>query len=188
MNRSIGRWDLLGIPFIVAIGSALHFIFAWSGYRPPVALIAAVNESVWEHLKLAFWPGLFWALVEKRYLGLNAWRFWAAKGLSLLIAPLLIILIFYGYTSLIGTNLLAIDIATFVIAVTFSQLASAWLLQSQTFGSTLQRTGIVLLACQLAAFSTFTFLPPPLPLFEDSRNGTRGIPTDFERGTMHHGG
>lgn len=53
MAGKIWSLELVGIPFIVILGSLLHFAFAWSGYWIPVALVAAVNESAWEQLKLA---------------------------------------------------------------------------------------------------------------------------------------
>ena len=179
---------MLGIPFIMVSGSALHFAFAWSGHWKPVAIVAAVNESVWEHLKLAFWPGLSWALLESWSIRSDAWRFWAAKGLALIVAPLLIVFLFYGYTNFIGRNLLVLDIAIFGISVACSQLTSIWLLQSQALGDTLRRIGIVTLVSQLAAFSTFTYFPPPFSLFEDSRNGMRGIPAEAEARPMNHAG
>lgn len=134
---------MLGIPFIIGSGSALHFALAWSSHWKPVAIVAAVNESVWEHLKLAFWPGLLWAVLESWSVRLDAWRSWAAKGLALIVAPLLIVFLFHGYTNVIGVNLLVFDIAIFVISVACSQLTSIWLLQSQTLGDTLRRIGIV---------------------------------------------
>ena len=127
MKQKSWQLELLGIPFIVIVGSLLHFTFAWSGYWPPVALIAAVNESVWEHLKLAFWPSIVWAAAVYVALRPNATQFWSASGYALLIAPLLIVTIFYTYTAIVGRNLLALDIATFVIAVAAGQIASATL-------------------------------------------------------------
>lgn len=46
----------------------------------------------------------------------------------------------------------------------------------------------VTLVSQLAAFSTFTYFPPPFSLFEDSRNGMRGIPAEAEARPMNHAG
>ena len=54
---AIVSWELASAAFMVLAGSGLHFAFDWSAGWPPLALIAAVNESIWEHLKLAFWPG-----------------------------------------------------------------------------------------------------------------------------------
>lgn len=187
MRDSVAIWGVLGIPFIIVYGSALHFAFGWSGYWTPVAIVAAVNESVWEHLKLAFWPGLLWASLESWSGRLDAERYWAAKGLALFVAPLLIVSLFYGYTSFIGRNWLALDITIFVIAVACSQLISIWLLQSQALDK-LRHMGIGALIIQLAAFSTFTYFPPPFSIFEDTRNGMRGIPADAVPLPMNHTG
>jgi hypothetical protein len=117
VDRQYLRWELVGAAFIIIAGSALHFMFAWSGYWSSVALVAAVNESVWEHVKLAFWPGLLWALIEFCVLRSNTSEFWSAKGYGLLVAPTLIVVMFYSYTALLGRNILVLDIATFMIAI-----------------------------------------------------------------------
>jgi hypothetical protein len=176
MNHAIVKWEAAGIPFTVLIGLALHYAFAWSGYWPPVALVAAVNESVWEHLKLAFWPSLLWALLEYFVFRLGVQNFWAAKSLALLVAPTVIVITFYGYTSLLGRNVLALDIATFVIAIAIGQLSSALLVKSELKFNWVRSTGGLLLTIQLAAYSSFTFYPPAFGMFEDPRIGIRGIP------------
>jgi hypothetical protein len=176
MNLRLARWELLGISFVVLVGLVLHYSFAWSGNWKPIALVAPVNESVWEHFKLVFWPALLWALLENAALELDARAFWSAKGYALLIAPILIVIIFYGYTAVLGRNFLAMDIATFVIAVVAAQSASAQLVKANLQTRRAHLIGIGLLLCQFAAYSTFTFYPPSLGLFEDGRNGIRGIP------------
>lgn len=45
---------LIGMIFIIFLGSMLHFTFELSGRNPLVSVFSAVNESVWENLKLAF--------------------------------------------------------------------------------------------------------------------------------------
>jgi hypothetical protein len=166
--------------FIVALGSALHFAFAWAGYWPPVALVAAVNESIWEHLKLAFWPGLLWAAIERPNLDLRPSEFWAAKGIALLVPPAAIIAIFTTYTGILGENILFLDIATFVVAVVLGQIVSIWLLNFGSSSLTFRRLGHLLIGLQLVAYSTLTFFPPRLDLFMDTRNGTYGIPARLE--------
>jgi len=142
-----------------------------------MALLAPVNESVWEHFKLAFWPALLWALLEKAVLDeLNARAFWSAKGYALLVTPMLIAIIFYSYTAMLGQNIFALDIAAFVIAVVVTQLSSAQLLKANIDTRWGRTIGISFLCCQILGYSTFTYYPPPLGLFEDGRNGTRGIP------------
>ena len=56
MPRHALAWDLAGIPVVVVGGILLHFCFAWGGSRPVLAVFCPINESVWEHLKMAYWP------------------------------------------------------------------------------------------------------------------------------------
>jgi hypothetical protein len=49
-----------GIPCIFFTGCMLHFLYRWTGFWPPVAWLTAVNDSLWEHGKPAFWPALAW--------------------------------------------------------------------------------------------------------------------------------
>jgi hypothetical protein len=41
-------------------GALLHFLFDWTGCSHYVALFSAVNESVWEHVKIMLWPMVLW--------------------------------------------------------------------------------------------------------------------------------
>lgn len=52
------RTELLGFALIVLLGTALHYTYALSGECWLVGVFSAMNESVWEHLKLAVWPSL----------------------------------------------------------------------------------------------------------------------------------
>jgi hypothetical protein len=173
-------WAIGGTLFITIVGSALHFAFAWSGNWLPVAVFGAVNESIWEHLKLAFWPGLVWAAIERPNLNRGRSEFWAVKGIALLVAPISIVLVFTAYTSILGRNILYLDIGTFIFAVALGQWVSAWLISSSLNSVAIRHLGHLLLAMQIMAYSTFTFLPPEIGLFMDSRNGSYGIPAHSE--------
>ncbi len=59
------KWILLGIPVLILLGFPMHYIYQWSCNSPIVGAIAPVNESIWEHLKLTFWPMLLWWLAGK---------------------------------------------------------------------------------------------------------------------------
>ena len=176
-SRAILRWEIAGATFIILAGSALHFAFGWTGGWRPAALIAAVNESIWEHLKLAFWPALFWAFLPQKGSNLRFLGRLAVKGFTLILTAVLIVIIFKSYTAVLGRNLLPLDIGTFILAVLFGQVASAALSLHAMAVPALLPLGLSLLVVQLAAYTSFTFYPPDLWLFIDSRNGLRGIPS-----------
>ena len=63
MNKVL-RYEIVGIAFIVFLGSFLHFTYELSGFNQVVAAFSAVNESTWEHLKLSVFPALIYAALE----------------------------------------------------------------------------------------------------------------------------
>ena len=59
MEKRLMRQQLLGALFVLVTGTALHFVYGWSGGHPVAGALSAVNESVWEHMKLVFVPLFF---------------------------------------------------------------------------------------------------------------------------------
>lgn len=175
MKRSILRWELGGIIFIVVLGSLLHFAFEWSGNWPPLGAIAAVNESVWEHLKLGFWPALLYAALEYGRFGKSANNFPFAKTAGIYLIPVTIVVLYYAYTAILGHGLLVVDIAIFVVAVIIGQLVSYKLLMASALPARVNRFAPVALVILAILFVLFTFYPPQIPLFRDSVTGGYGI-------------
>jgi len=166
---------MTGFVLISLAGSFLHFVFELSGEWLPAALVAAVNESVWEHLKLAFWPGLVYALVEWPFFGRRVKNFWTAKAVGLFAVPLVIVSLFYGYTAWAGHNVLWLDISLFFLAVLVGQMLSCRILLRRPVASGIKIPAGILLVLMIAAFSLLTYFPPRCPLFQDPRTGRYGI-------------
>lgn len=185
-NQSVLTYELIGIVFIIILGSVLHFTFEWSGSQAVVGVFSAVNESVWEHLKLAFWPALLFLLVEYAPLKKMAANFFFAKSVSVYLMVLIIPVVFYSYTAVTGESILAVDIASFVVAVVFGQLASCKLLTHKRLSEKLVWISLSALVALGIAFALFTFIPPQAQYLEtrsledteflnskrDSRNAT----------------
>ncbi len=175
----IFRWEAWGILFIVLFGSFLHFTFGLSGDWRPLGIISAVNESVWEHLKLAFWPAVFWTIVEffmvRRPGKDNSPNFILAKAIGAYIMPLIIVAIFYLHTAFTGDSILAIDIASFLIAVIIGQIASYKLWRTLKLPGAFNSLGLAMLIMGALLFSIFTFYPPEAGIFQDPTTGGYGI-------------
>ena len=87
---------IIGIIFISLIGTLLHFMYEWTNHNKVVSLFAAVNESTWEHIKIALTPIFIWTLYDGAVYGLNP-NYFVAKMVSILVIILLIPILFYGY-------------------------------------------------------------------------------------------
>jgi len=172
--KSILIFELVGIFFIVLLGSALHFTFELSGGNPVVGVFSAVNESVWEHLKLSFWPALLYAVIEYRYLNKKTGNFLPAKTIGIYAMPLVIVSSFYLYRAFSEENLV-LDILIFIVAVAIGQLASYKLMLWKETPIICTKIFIIALIVLACLFLIFTFYPPHLPLFYDPTSGGYGI-------------
>ena len=168
-------YELAGIVFIIVFGSMLHFAFEWSGGQAIVGVFSAVNESVWEHLKLGFWPAIAFALIERKYLKKSTSNFLFAKTVGIYLIPIIITVIFYSYTAILGESILVIDILSFIIAVIVGQLVSYKLLTGKTVPYNLERVSLIALILLGLAFVVFTFYPPSLGMFQDPITEEYGI-------------
>jgi hypothetical protein len=175
MKRSVLRWELVGVGVIFLAGSLFHFLFDWSGGLAPVGVIAAVNESVWEHFKIAFWPALIYAVIEYPFLRRYTNNFFIAKAIGFYVMPLVIAAIFYAYTAIFGEEILAVDILIFLVAIALGQFASYKILTLKQWPRWLCGVGVAMVVLLAVAFGVVTFYPPHLGVFRDAVSGGYGI-------------
>jgi hypothetical protein len=173
-KKSIFWYELGGMVFIIVIGSMLHFTFELSGFQEIVGMFSAVNESVWEHLKIAFFPTLLYTIFEYRYLNKKTNNFFFAKTLGVFAILIIIPLIFYSYTIFIEHNL-TIDVLSFIFAIMVGQLVSYKMLTFKQLSKNLKLISLVALVILAIAFVVFTFYPPQIQLFQDPNTGEYGI-------------
>ena len=76
---------------MLAAGNLLHFVYDWTGQSPVAGALAAVNESVWEHMKLLTTPWVLWSIAELVAVGRSGLPVTAARAAGLLagLAPIL---------------------------------------------------------------------------------------------------
>ncbi len=174
MNLKFAVIALSGTLFIVFLGTTLHFTYAASGNNMVVGGFSAVNESVWEHLKLPFWPALAWTLVELALVRRTVGNFFLSRAVGAYFMVTIIPIVFYAYTAFLSESL-AIDIGTFIAAVVVGQIIT-YRLFNRTKPSkrteTIALTALILLA---VVFIAFTYYPPHVQLFLDPETSTYGI-------------
>lgn len=173
---NIKCWQKVGFVFTIIVGTLLHFTYEWSGANPIVGMFSAVNESVWEHLKLLFTPMLLFAIFEFFVYGKNIKNFIPVKALSILIGMLTIIVSYYTYTGIVGEHYLWADIAIFILGVLIAYCFSCRFLNTDFLSTnTAIQLGWVVLILMIVCFAYFTFNPPHIGLFQDPITGEYGI-------------
>jgi hypothetical protein len=187
-NSKLLLWELGCVFWICFAGSSLHFAFELSDYWTPLALIAAVNESVWEHLKIYFWPGLLYTLVQYTYTRNIANNYWLGKGVALIVTPIVITLSYHTYIYWVTSSGAKTSVGAILMIMFFGvlvgQLCSYKILTSERFDFVARRHVAAGYASLVLMFSTFTFFPPPFFLFENylcyKYTSEYGILSDYE--------
>ncbi|HPO27977.1 MAG TPA: DUF6512 family protein, partial [Petrotogaceae bacterium] len=67
-KKTLFYWEVGGFFFVCLMVLLFRFMFSFTGGNFLFALFFALNESVWEQLKLVFWPALFWGLTESIFI------------------------------------------------------------------------------------------------------------------------
>ena len=154
------RQLILTFAAAVLAGCALHFLYGWWP-NAVTALFSPVNESLWEHVKLIFWPFLGTALI------LNRDRPGGIRP-SLLMLPLMCVLMLalgWAYHITLGGEAMWVDIAIFILVMTLG----FWL--ATRFSGPFKGVKWVLpiaIAIALALLiGWFTLYPPEGLLFRD---------------------
>ncbi len=159
---------------VFVIGAANHFLFDAIGRWAPLGWAAPVNESLWEHLKMAFWPAMIVGGVLNARLPTIEHRLVCTTAAAW-IATLLVVPLFYAYTHILGHHHLAADVAIFAVAVA----AGHWVAYRVAIGPRPSRlstaTAVGLASALAAAMIVFTYAPPRMEVFRDSSTDRYGL-------------
>lgn len=172
-KKEVRNWQIGVTIFSIIFGTVLHFLYEWSNENQIIALFSAVNESTWEHLKLLFFPMLISTIIGFSYKGKVIPNYLCAKVLGIILAMSFVVIFFYTYVGIIGTNFAIVDIGSFFIAVGLGQYVAYQKMQSTSSCSNVIPIIILLVLC--SCFLIFTFFPLHIALFEDPIIGLFGI-------------
>ena len=166
MKKSISFWQMLGFIFTGVGGTLLHFLYDWTGQNPVIGAFSAVNESIWEHMKLLFFPMLIFSFIEFTRIGKEYPNFWCVKLIGNLVGLTLIPALYYTYTGALGVSADWFNIAIFFIAAAAVYWLETKLLQSRWPRCQYPAVALGTLLLLGIVFVMLTFYPPNLPLFQ----------------------
>lgn len=164
--KHLKHYTIIGIIFVIITGTLAHFLYDWTGNNPIVGLFTPINESVWEHMKLLFFPMLIYSLImilkfHRKYSCITS-----ALCFGTLVGALLIPLFYYTYTFILNKNVFILDIGTFIASI----VIAFWLSYKLTLSCRLESytSLLCIIVCLLfVCFLVFTYRPPNITIFQD---------------------
>jgi len=160
--------------FSLILGALGHFIYKWSGYNKIMALFFAVNESVWEHIKIGLTPMFIVFIIEFFFYG-DIKIFYIAKFLGFSTFILLIPILFFSYTSLTKKHILVVDVLIFVISLVVAYSVDYLYLNNGIHNVFLNLISIIGITIFVIMYLLFTVYPLKNIIFKDPETGKYGI-------------
>ncbi len=161
------KFQIFSVIFTWILGTILHFTYDWSNQNAIVGAFSAITESTWEHLKLLFFPMLITTIIGYFYLKPKEEykNFLCAKTIGILSALAFVVVFFYTYTGIIGTNFAILDIGSFFVGVFLGEYM-VYKLTNKISGCKNCLAAFILIVLFIC-FIVFTYNAPQIGLFRD---------------------
>lgn len=162
--KGLKSYIIIGIIFVSVLGTLFHFAYGWSENNIFVGLFTPINESIWEHTKLLFFPMLIYSFYLNKKIGKEYPCLNSAMISGTLSGVAIIIVMFYTYSGILGFHTAFADIAIFYISV----ILAFCIVYKLTLSCKANKYHTLLQALQIITiclYIIFTFSPPDIPLF-----------------------
>lgn len=155
------------ISFIVAsiLGVVFHFLYDWTGQNRLIGFFVPVNESIWEHLKLVFYPIALVSVAEYYLAGIPSDNFLCIKVRSIWVGMLSTVTLFYTCTGVIGRIIDWLNIVIYFVAVGAGYCYSCRRLLGQKPVKNTPALCIICFTIVAILLMLFTLYPPSIGIF-----------------------
>ncbi|MDE6744420.1 MAG: hypothetical protein K2J95_11125 [Lachnospiraceae bacterium] len=164
--KHLKQYTIIGIIFVLIAGTLAHFLYDWTGKNHIVGLFTPINESIWEHMKLLFFPMLIYSLIMILKFRREYSCITSGLCFGILTGALLIPLFYYAYTYILGNNVFIIDISIYILSIVIAFWLSYKLTLSHRLESYTSILGM-LVSVLFVCFLVFTYRPPETTIFQD---------------------
>lgn len=160
------------IPIIFVLGSLSHFLYEFTGNNKFVGYICPINESIWEHMKLALYPvflcNSMYYLIRNKKNNIDTNKWFTANMVSVIVSMLSIPFCYYLYTGALGISNSIVNIFILLISISLGQILALHIYRRGRGTNAIFSISIVILIMIL--FALLTYNPLDYPIFKDIKS------------------
>ncbi len=175
-NKGYAISEAVGCIAICSAATALRFVYGRLGPGALTILFGAVNESVWEHVKIFSAAYAGYALLQLLWIRTPFRQYVVSKCAGLYILMGGIIALQYGAAALLGRRAASAEFLGASAVVILVQLLSYRLTVGDFSLREYFAPAVFLLTLYYLMFFSFTIYPPRAELFRDPLTGGYGCP------------
>lgn len=170
----------------IILGTLIHFVYEWSGDNLIIGLVAPVNESIWEHLKLVLLPSTLFGILIYYYLKRNSMKdksneytnFWYYLSGSIIIGMVIMVMGSYLFHAIAKTDSLIMNISLYVLVMVTTFYLTYMFSQDEGLNKKLGNRnlyGSAFILFLFMAFELLTAFPFNHHIFQDAISKSYGI-------------
>jgi len=161
---------------IFGLSALSHFLYKWSGYNGFVGIFAPTNESVFQHLKMFFYPTVLYYFIVffvfgKKY-DMNANKWYIAPLITVLLTSSIVVSMYY--TTRFGFNVesMFIDIVSLFLGLFISSIICKSIYKNKRTINFPSYVSVVILLIMTISVAYYDANPKEVDLFYDHQNNT----------------
>ena len=171
--KKINKLFYFSLPVLFLLGSLSHFVYEIFNFKL-LGVIFPVNESIYEHTKLAIFPLIIFYIYLYFKEKTNINKLLLTFIVSLFTTIILIPMLYYFYTGSFAFESVIIDIIVYFVSITFGQLLALHVYNKSSLNIDYNIL-IVIIITYFIINTILTFNPPKIPIFYDNFNRLYGF-------------
>jgi len=170
------KFFIFGTLIIFLFSSLNHFLYKWSNFSPFIAFIAPVNESLFQHAKMFFYPCvLYYLLVYIIFSSTHKinYKIWFFLPILVFLTTFVIVFgTYYIFYYLFKMQSMIIDICSLFIGLSIGNILSYQLYKKRQNILLSPSICLFLILGISIIFTSWTTKPPKEQFFYDENNQT----------------
>lgn len=152
---------IIGFFVVGILGTLFHFAYDFFNRPLFLSFMLPIDESIFEHLKLIFFPTIIYMLIDLKINKENRREYFISYIYNIFIANIITIVFFYTYYGMLGKNIDFVNIAIYFIAI-----LSIFINLSEI--TNISKTKAIILGIiMLGSLIIFTYYKPNIPFFTE---------------------
>ena len=158
--------NITAIFIISLLGVLGHFLYEWTNENTIIGLFFPVSESIWEHLKLIFFPSTIFFAFEYLLSSVKPQNYISAAIKGIFCGMISVVTFYYTFTGIIGENIDFANILIFFVAViiTISSRNKA-IFENRCFSKGFNAAILLIFILTAFVFMLWSYNPPSLNVF-----------------------
>ena len=174
-NMSLKLVKVIGVFVIYFLAFVFHSVYdLFSSFL--TSIFFPVNESVWEHMKLLYFPILIWSVIEYFLIRKHDKKFnYLFQAFLTSYFSIILYLILYGLITMFVSESFVLSIILLFLVIVITEIVGYFIFERLNYSKGLNIVGLLGIVAGVFIFGILSYYPIEVGLFYDSIKANYGI-------------